>query len=73
VPVTVGDNTYEVRFKPASETLTTVARNFCIQQADSLGFTPQNSLTDANLPDCVNPVAEYLRTYAANVGVQTVA
>ena len=59
--LTVGDNTYEIRFRPESEPVTDVARNFCIQNAATLGYTPENPLTDANLGDCVNPIANYLR------------
>lgn len=59
--MTVGANTYEISFRPESEPVTDVARNFCIRHADSLGYSPENPLTDANVADCIDPIANYLR------------
>lgn len=61
VQLDVNSNTYQVRFVPETQPVNAVARNFCISQAESLGYTPQNPLTDANLAACVNPIAAYLQ------------
>jgi hypothetical protein len=37
-----------------------VARNFCTQHADSLGYTADTILTDTNINKCVSPVLDYL-------------
>jgi hypothetical protein len=65
VPITVGKNQYQIRYNPATEPVNTVARRFCIDQADSLGYTPQNPLTDANINGCTAPVMQHLQNAAA--------
>ena len=60
VPMTVGDNQYQVRFNPDTDSIASVAKNFCIEQADSLGYTPESPLTDENIGYCVGPIQEYL-------------
>ena len=77
VPMTVGQTQYQVRFNPATDSTAAVARNFCIEQAESLGYTPESPLTDENIGQCVGPIQEFLsnavsversrRTDAANL------
>jgi hypothetical protein len=52
VQLAVSGNTYEVRFIPGTESTPIVARDFCTQQASTLGI---------ELADCVGPVADYLQ------------
>lgn len=59
VPMTANGRQYNIRFL-SSSTLSAVTREFCINNAESLGITP---LTEASLPECQKPVANHIQQY----------
>ena len=59
VPMTSNGNQYSLRFL-ASSSLDAVTREFCINNAESLGITP---LTEQSLPLCQQPVASHIQGY----------
>ena len=59
VPMTSNGNQYNIRFL-ASSPLDAVTREFCINNAESLGITP---LTEASLPACQQPVARHIQDH----------
>lgn len=54
VPLTIGDTNYKISF-PAGSVANTVAQEFCVRNAATIGIT-----TNEQLPGCVGPVADYL-------------
>lgn len=50
-----------------------IARQFCIEQRENLGFTEANPLTEANIGLCVNPIATYLQNSIAQYNQQQAA
>ncbi len=60
--VEVAGNVFEVRFRPSSEPIEQVARNFWIEQQNLLGYSETNPLTEGNIQNCVGPIARYLQT-----------
>jgi hypothetical protein len=54
VQVTIGENTFEIRFQPRVESVSDVGRKFCVDQSQVLG------VTSATLENCVSQVGQYL-------------
>jgi hypothetical protein len=65
VKVTVGENTFQINYSPETQDVPSVARAFCIQQQVALGYTDANPLTEANIGNCIQPLANYLQQQAA--------
>ena len=58
IPVTIGNKQYEIKFAvDAKATFNSVARDFCVSNAASLGIT-----TEAELPGCIGPIADYVKS-----------
>jgi hypothetical protein len=54
VQVTIGQNRFEIRFQPQTESVKDVASNFCVQQAEVIGVTRET------YDNCVTQVGQYL-------------
>jgi hypothetical protein len=65
VQVTVGENTFQINYSPETQDIPSVARSFCIQQQVALGYSEANPLTEANIGNCIQPLANYLQQQAA--------
>lgn len=59
VPLTSNGNDYKIRFL-STTSLSAVTREFCINNAESLGIVP---LTEETLPACQGPVTDHIQAY----------
>ncbi len=63
--MTVSGNEYEITLREG-QYVADIARNFCISQAVSLGYTPTNPLTEQNIGGCVKPVQHIFKIQLQN-------
>lgn len=69
VRITVEGNQYEITLREG-QYIADIARQFCIEQASTLGYSASNPLTEQNIGGCVTPVATYLQNTLAEYNSQ---
>jgi hypothetical protein len=55
VPLTISEQTYRISFIPERDSIASIARRFCTEQAPSIGVPPGS-------PACVEPTIRYLQS-----------